>query len=108
MIIPAFTVLALLAVIFPICMVTLWLTRWPGFGVATLLCFIIGAFLGEILFFKVYGRLYADSHGQLTSRSQVMHMFAWIPVIAAISGWLGAATSKLAMDYIDAAPEDHG
>ena len=102
---PMFGLLASLAVISVVCMLTLWITRWPGFRIATLLTFIVCAYAGEVLFFRVYSSLYADADGQLTTRASVLGMFACIFVVAAISGWLGAAAAELVMRYIDGSPE---
>jgi hypothetical protein len=103
-IIPAATLLMLFAVVSIVCLVTLWITRWPGFRVATLITFIVCAYFGEIWFFKIYGSLYADANGELTTRSSVLRMFACVPIVAAVCGWLGAAAAALAMRYIERPP----
>jgi len=104
-ILPAFGLLASFAVIGLVCIVTLWITRWPGFRVATLIVFIICAYAGEIVFFRIFSSLYADANGELTTRSSVLLMYACIPVVAAVSGWLGAAVAQLAMRYIEDGPQ---
>ena len=68
--------------------------------------FIVCAYASEVLFFRVYSSLYADADGELTTRASVLGMFACIPIVAAISGWVGAAAAKLVMRYIDGQPEE--
>jgi len=94
-ILPAFGLLISLSVISVVGIITLFVTRWPGFRTSTLSVFVVWAYVGEVPFFKIYSSLYATPDGELTTRSSMMTMFALIPVVAAVSGWLGAAATEL-------------
>ncbi len=100
MILPAFGLLISLSVISVVGIITLFVTRWPGFRPSTLGVFIVWAYVGEVPFFKIYSALYATPEGELTTTSSVIAMFALIPAVAAISGWLGAAATELFLRYL--------
>jgi hypothetical protein len=80
--------------------ITLFVTRWPRFRPSTLGVFVVWAYVGEVPFFKIYSSLYATPGGELTSRSSVIMMFAFIPLVAAVSGWLGAAATELFLRWL--------
>ena len=73
----------------------MFVTRWPGFRPFTLGVFVVWAYVGEVPFFKIYSSLYATPDGKLMTRSSVIMMFAFILVVAAVSGCLGAAATEL-------------
>jgi hypothetical protein len=97
---PAFGLLISLSVISVVGLITLWITRWPGFRPSTLGVFVVWAYVGEAPFFKIYSSIYTTPEGELTTRSSVIMMFALIPVVAAISGWLGAAATELFLRWL--------
>jgi hypothetical protein len=99
-ILPAFGLLISLTVISAVGIITLFATRWPGFRPSTLGVFIVWAYVGEVPFFMIYSSFYATPNGELTTRSSVIIMFAFIPVVAAISGWLGAAATELFLRWL--------
>jgi hypothetical protein len=100
MILPAFGLLISLSVISVVGIITLFVTRWPGFRPSTLGVFVVWAYVGEVPFFKIYSSLYATPDGELTTRSSVIMMFAFIPVVAAVCGWLGAAATELFLRWL--------
>ena len=100
MILPAFGLLISLTVISVVAIITLFITRWPGFRPSTLGVFIVWAYVGEVPFFKIYSALYATPEGELTITSSVIMMFALIPIVAAVSGWLGAAATELFLRWL--------
>jgi hypothetical protein len=99
-ILPAFGLLISLSVISVVGIITLFITRWPGFHPSTLRVFIVWAYVGEVPFFKIYSSLYATPDGELTTKSSVIMMFGFIPVVAAVSGWLGAAATELFLRWL--------
>ena len=89
-----------MSVISVVGLITLWITRWPGFRPSTLGVFIVWAYVGEVPFFKIYSSIYATPEGELTTRSSVIMMFGLIPVVAAVSGWLGTAVTELLLRWL--------
>ena len=94
-----------LAVVSIVCITTLWITRWPGFRVATLVTFILCGYGGVYFYFRIIDRLFPDHPGEPVAGSTLLWLWGSVPFVVAVSGWLGAAVARLAMRYIEGGQE---
>jgi hypothetical protein len=68
------------------------------FSIASLMLFVLGAFLGTMTFVIAYGRIFADSNNELTRTWTILGLFALMFIGAVLGGsvlvWLNACFRK--------------
>jgi hypothetical protein len=68
------------------------------FSIANLLLFVTGAFLGTLIIVIAYGRIFADSNGELTTTWTIVGVFVVMFVGAVLGGsvlvWLNVRFRK--------------
>jgi hypothetical protein len=68
---------------------------WPGLRCATLVWFVVSAFVGAGGYAIAYDAIFGDATGALTTTTSLVFLLVGIPLVGSLVGWLGASAATL-------------